>query len=78
MTRLSVRLISGQHLPSDGAMVEPYVKLSVHGHPADHDTWTSSSVPRNGFNPLWGETAEFDIRFPELALLEFKARNLKD
>ena len=77
-TLLSLRLISGQHLPnaSDrqaGEIIEPYVKINIHGHPVDTAAWVSSVVPRNGFNPLWEETAEFEIKYPELALVEFKA-----
>ena len=38
----------------------------------DNCEWISSTVPKNGFNPSWGETATFKIKYPELALLEFK------
>merc|ERR1719219_1364173 len=80
VTLLSLRLISGQHLPnaSDrqaGDIIEPYVKIKIHGHPVDTAVWVSSVVPRNGFNPLWEETAEFEITYPELALLEFKVKS---
>ena len=78
VTVLSLRLISGQHLPnaSDrqaGDIIEPFVKIKILGHPLDTASWVSSTVPGNGFNPLWEETAEFAISYPELALLEFKA-----
>jgi len=29
-------------------------------------------VPRNGFNPIWDEEAQFSINIPDLAILEFK------
>ena len=79
-TLLSLKLISGQHLPnaSDrqaGDIIEPYVKINIHGHPVDTAGWVSSVVPRNGFNPLWEETAEFEITYPELALVEFKVKS---
>ena len=79
-TLLSLRLISGQHLPnaSDrqaGEIIEPYVKINIHGHPVDTAAWVSSVVPKNGFNPLWDETAEFEIKYPELALVEFKVKS---
>ena len=41
----------------------------------DTASWVSSVVPRNGFNPLWEETAEFEITYPELALVEFKVKS---
>ena len=79
-TLLRLKLISGQHLPnaSDrqaGEIIEPYVKINIHGHPLDTAGWVSSVVPRNGFNPLWEETAEFEITYPELALVEFKVKS---
>ena len=79
-TLLRLKLISGQHLPnaSDrqaGEIIEPYVKINIHGHPVDTAAWVSSVVPRNGFNPLWEETAEFEIIYPELALVEFKVKS---
>merc|ERR1719373_824298 len=58
-----------------GDIIEPYVKISVHGHPADRSRWVSSVIPRNGFNPLWQETAQFEITYPELAMLEFKVKS---
>ena len=74
---LTIQLISGQHLPNvsskqAGDIIEPYVKIRIHGHPCDTDEWTSTVVPRNGFNPQWDEIANFDITFPELTIIEFK------
>jgi len=78
--KLSVKLISGQHLPnvSDrqaGEIIEPYVRIRIVGHPEDTGDWESSSVPRNGFNPIWNEQTTFDIKVPELALVEFKVKS---
>ena len=36
--------------------------------------WESKVVPKNGFNPIWQEVAEFDVTVPELAMVEFKVK----
>jgi len=78
--KLTIKLISGQHLPnvSDrqaGEIIEPYVRIRVIGHPQDSAEWISKTVPRNGFNPMWDEETSFSIRFPELAIIEFKVKS---
>jgi len=77
---LSIKLISGYHLPNAtnrpaGDIIEPYVKMRVHGHPSDTYEWTSATVPRNGFNPLWNEVATFNLSYPEYTLIEFKVKS---
>ena len=79
---LSIKLVSGYHLPNAtnrpaGDIIEPYVKMRVHGHPSDTYEWTSATVPRNGFNPLWNEVATFKLSYPEYTLIEFKVTNAK-
>ena len=72
---MTIRLISGYHLPNAGNsenIIEPYVKIRIHGHPNDTNDWCSQTVPRNGFNPLWDEETQFQILHPELAIVEFK------
>jgi len=32
-------------------------------------------VKNNGFNPTWRETFQFDITFPELAILDLKVKD---
>jgi len=78
--RLTVHLISGQHLPNAsereaGQIIEPFVKLNMYGHPVDQKQWESSVVHKNGFNPIWDEKAEFTIALEDLAILEFKVMN---
>ena len=80
MTTLTVKLISGQHLPnaSDrtaGEIIEPYVKIRIVGHPDDEAEYESGTVPKNGFNPIWNETASFRVAYRELAILEFKVKS---
>ena len=75
---LTIRLISGYHLPNarqSENIIEPYVKIRIHGHPNDsHESnvWCSQTVPRNGFNPIWDEETKFKISHPEHAIVEFK------
>ena len=76
---LRMRLISGHHLPSarqSENIIEPYVKIKIHGHPDDTNVWCSQIVPRNGFNPIWNEDTRFNILHPDLAIVEFKVFNL--
>ena len=75
---LTIRLISGHHLPNSRQsenIIEPYVKIRIHGHPNDSNesnVWCSQTVPRNGFNPIWDEETKFKISHPEHAIVEFK------
>ena len=32
-------------------------------------------VSQNGFNPIWEETAEFKLVYPELAFVEFRVKS---
>ena len=79
--KVHVQLISGQHLPnaSDrqaGEIIEPYVKIRIHGHVTDMAEWQSKVVPKNGFNPIWQEIADFNIAVPELAIMEIKVLSI--
>jgi len=78
--RLTIHLISGQHLPNASEreskqIIEPYVKMSMYGHPTDQKTWESSVVHKNGLNPVWDEKVQFTVGLEDLAILEFKVMN---
>jgi len=78
--RLKIHLISGQHLPNASEreakqIIEPFVKISMLGHPKDQKTWESSVVHKNGLNPIWDEKTEFTVAVEDLAILEFKVMN---
>ena len=78
--QLTIRLISGQHLPNASEreakqIIEPFVKLSMYGHPTDQKTWESSVVHKNGLNPVWDEKVQFTVGLEDLAILEFKVMN---
>lgn len=72
---LHVMIISGQQLPKinkkKSSIVDPLVKVEIHGVPADVATKETHAVENNGFNPSWNENFQFDVYVPELALLRF-------
>ena len=51
-----------------------FVQIRIHGHPSDKDVWCSKTSPDNELNPVWNEVAEFNIQYPENAIIEFKVR----
>nr|XP_056717278.1 1-phosphatidylinositol 4,5-bisphosphate phosphodiesterase delta-4 [Euleptes europaea] len=73
---LSIQVISGQQLPKvpnskEGSIVDPMVRIEIHGIPADSAKRETKYIENNGFNPQWGETLHFQVRVPELALVRF-------
>ncbi|XP_023329052.1 1-phosphatidylinositol 4,5-bisphosphate phosphodiesterase zeta-1 [Eurytemora carolleeae] len=78
--KLTIRLISGQHLPNPsdrqaGDIIEPFVRIKIVGHPQDCCEWNSKTVPRNGFNPIWDEQTTFNLLVPDLAIIYFKVKS---
>ncbi|NXI71369.1 PLCD4 phosphodiesterase, partial [Anseranas semipalmata] len=73
---LTIRVISGQQLPKvanskDGAIIDPLVRVEIHGVPADQAHQETKYIENNGFNPHWDETLQFQLHVPELALVRF-------
>ncbi|KAM9791221.1 1-phosphatidylinositol 4,5-bisphosphate phosphodiesterase delta-1-like isoform X3 [Syngnathus typhle] len=72
---LHVMVISAQQLPKvrqkKSSIVDPLVKVEVHGVPADVAVKETSTVDNNGFNPQWNENFQFEVYVPELALMRF-------
>ncbi|XP_054827654.1 1-phosphatidylinositol 4,5-bisphosphate phosphodiesterase delta-4 [Eublepharis macularius] len=73
---LAIQVISGQQLPKvpnskEGSIVDPLVRVEIHGVPDDSAKQETKYIENNGFNPQWGETLHFQVRVPELALLRF-------
>ncbi|XP_074823114.1 1-phosphatidylinositol 4,5-bisphosphate phosphodiesterase delta-4 [Natator depressus] len=73
---LAIQVISGQQLPKvasskASAIVDPLVRVEIHGVPADQARRETQYVDNNGFNPSWGETLQFKVHVPELALVRF-------
>ncbi|NWI32569.1 PLCD4 phosphodiesterase, partial [Sula dactylatra] len=73
---LTIQVISGQQLPKvanskDGAIIDPLVRVEIHGVPADQAHQETKYIENNGFNPRWDETLQFQLHVPELALIRF-------
>ncbi|NWX43574.1 PLCD4 phosphodiesterase, partial [Steatornis caripensis] len=73
---LTIQVISGQQLPKvanskDGAIIDPLVRVEIHGVPADQAHQETKHIENNGFNPCWDETLQFQLHVPELALIRF-------
>lgn len=51
--------------------LKPFVKIQIHGHPSGKDVWFSQTSPDDELNPVWNEVAEFNIQYPENAIIEF-------
>ncbi|XP_075631649.1 1-phosphatidylinositol 4,5-bisphosphate phosphodiesterase delta-3 [Balearica regulorum gibbericeps] len=73
---LHVRVITAQQLPKlnrekGSSIVDPFVRVEIHGVPADCSKQQTHHKLNNGFNPRWEETLSFRLRAPELALVRF-------
>ena len=72
---LSIRIISGQFLSKidekSSDIPDPYVSVSIHGVRSDSNKFQTKVIRNNGFDPLWNETFQFRVNFPELALISF-------
>ncbi|XP_053198662.1 1-phosphatidylinositol 4,5-bisphosphate phosphodiesterase delta-1a [Scomber japonicus] len=71
-----VMVISAQQLPKlnkdkPKSIVDPLVRVEIHGVPADSASEETHYIDNNGFNPMWNENFQFDINVPELALVRF-------
>jgi uncharacterized protein YjbI with pentapeptide repeats len=74
---LHVTVISGSQLPKvegkekteKGEVIDPYVKVAVHGVSADKKSHKTKVVKNNGFNPVWNNDFKFALHQPELAIL---------
>ncbi|KAK2110979.1 1-phosphatidylinositol 4,5-bisphosphate phosphodiesterase delta-3 [Saguinus oedipus] len=75
-TTLSIQVLTAQQLPKLNAekphsIVDPLVRVEIHGVPSDCTRQETDYVLNNGFNPRWGQTLQFQLRAPELALVRF-------
>ncbi|XP_056157049.1 1-phosphatidylinositol 4,5-bisphosphate phosphodiesterase delta-4 [Lampris incognitus] len=72
---LTIQVISGQQLPKvnikEGSIVDPLVRVEIHGVPLDQAKQETRYIENNGFNPVWYDTLRFTIHTPELALVRF-------
>eukprot|EP00730_Choanoeca_flexa_P005512 TRINITY_DN11963_c0_g1_i1.p1 TRINITY_DN11963_c0_g1~~TRINITY_DN11963_c0_g1_i1.p1 ORF type:complete len:1115 (+),score=324.74 TRINITY_DN11963_c0_g1_i1:98-3442(+) len=78
---LQVDVISASQLPKPirnskkqarGEVIDPYVIVHMSGIPADCAQAQTKVINNNGFNPVWQESMQFNVRYPELATLTFE------
>ncbi|WP_411024401.1 PLC family C2 domain-containing protein, partial [Salmonella sp. s58760] len=53
------------------SIVDPLVRVEIHGVHEDTSKKETQHVNNNGFNPMWNENFQFDLYVPELALVRF-------
>ncbi|XP_067254669.1 1-phosphatidylinositol 4,5-bisphosphate phosphodiesterase delta-4 isoform X2 [Chanodichthys erythropterus] len=72
---LSIQVISGQQLPKvnikEGSIVDPLVRVEIHGVQLDQAKQETRYIDNNGFNPVWYDTLQFTVHAPDLALVRF-------
>uniref|UniRef100_A0A673A7R0 Phosphoinositide phospholipase C n=1 Tax=Sphaeramia orbicularis TaxID=375764 RepID=A0A673A7R0_9TELE len=72
---LTIQVISGQQLPKvnikEGSIVDPLVRVEIHGVPMDQAKQETRYIENNGFNPVWYDTLRFSVHTPELAMVRF-------
>ncbi|XP_072343019.1 1-phosphatidylinositol 4,5-bisphosphate phosphodiesterase delta-3-like [Scyliorhinus torazame] len=74
--QLTIKIITAQQLPKvnkekKNSIVDPLVRVEIHGVPDDNATQKTTHIENNGFNPVWNELLRFTISVPELALVRF-------
>ncbi|KAG7215689.1 hypothetical protein INR49_022044, partial [Caranx melampygus] len=66
---------SGQQLPKvnikEDSIVDPLVRVEIHGVPMDQAKQETRYIENNGFNPVWYDTLRFTIHTPDLAMVRF-------
>uniref|UniRef100_A0A665T9F0 Phosphoinositide phospholipase C n=1 Tax=Echeneis naucrates TaxID=173247 RepID=A0A665T9F0_ECHNA len=70
-----LKVISGQQLPKvnikEDSIVDPLVRVEIHGVPMDNAKQETRYIENNGFNPVWYDTLRFTIHAPGLAVVRF-------
>ncbi|XP_035471054.1 1-phosphatidylinositol 4,5-bisphosphate phosphodiesterase delta-3-A isoform X2 [Scophthalmus maximus] len=75
-TQLTIRIISAQQLPKintekASSIVDPQVRVEIHGVDIDNASDRTQRIDNNGFNPRWDCTLSFQLQVPDLALVRF-------
>ncbi|XP_065844424.1 1-phosphatidylinositol 4,5-bisphosphate phosphodiesterase zeta-1-like isoform X2 [Oscarella lobularis] len=74
---MKIKVISGQRLPkppdsgAKGEVIDPFVVIDVHGIGEDNYRGKTKACTNNGFNPVWSETFQYFLKFPDVAILRF-------
>ncbi|XP_063632308.1 1-phosphatidylinositol 4,5-bisphosphate phosphodiesterase epsilon-1-like [Cydia splendana] len=70
---LTLSVISGQYVAENVySFYNAFVEVEVLGVPADCRKLRTRAARRNALNPVWHDTFNFKINFPEVALIRFE------
>ncbi|CAG2112534.1 unnamed protein product [Medioppia subpectinata] len=65
-------VLGARHLMKSGrGIICPLVEVEIVGTDYDAHKQKTTTIPDNGFNPVWNQTFVFDIDCPDLAFLRF-------
>ncbi|ESO98697.1 hypothetical protein LOTGIDRAFT_142432, partial [Lottia gigantea] len=73
-------VVSGYQIPkpkdsSRGEIIDPFVKIEIHGVQSDYHEVRTKTVENNGLNPRWYENFSLRVRVPELAMVRFVVKD---
>jgi len=63
--------VVGKEGTDKGEVIDPYVKISVNGLPADRAHFKTKVIKNNGFNPVWKAEYKIPLTNVDLALITF-------
>ena len=74
--KMILKIISAYQIPKPnnskkGEVIDPFVKIEIHGVKTDQQSVKTSVIDNNGFKPRWDEIVKFKISVPEMALVRF-------
>ncbi|ODN02952.1 1-phosphatidylinositol 4,5-bisphosphate phosphodiesterase gamma-1 [Orchesella cincta] len=67
---VSLTILGARHLSKSGrGIVSPFVEVEIIGNTSE--SRKTKTISDNGLNPFWNESFEFEVHFPELAMIRF-------
>lgn len=77
---LTVNVLTGYHLPKPygavrGERIDPYVKIRVYSPYGCREKFVTRVVRRNGYNPHWNETFQFNVHDVDLSMFHLVCRD---
>uniref|UniRef100_A0A7S3UF21 Phosphoinositide phospholipase C n=1 Tax=Picocystis salinarum TaxID=88271 RepID=A0A7S3UF21_9CHLO len=77
---LTVNVLTGYHLPKPygavrGERIDPYVKIRVYSPYGCREKFVTRVVRRNGYNPQWNETFQFNVQDVGLSMFHLVCRD---
>ncbi|KAL8618755.1 hypothetical protein ACOMHN_015165 [Nucella lapillus] len=75
LTIISAMQIPKPHNSTKGEVIDPFIKIELHGAPGDNAEYRTKVIKDNGFNPRWYESCVFTARVPEVAVVRFVVKD---